>query len=287
MALVHHRICRDEYLQGELGSEIRHEYVVGNVYAMSGGTLNHQRVAANFLRFSKDQLAGEASFPIGIGFKLQVPLGRGEEAFYYPDGMIICVPVPGDALFTDSPSVVLEVLSPNTRRNDEVQKFRDYLTIPTLGTYILAETESPFLTLHRRDGTGFPRETLSGPDAILDLPEAGISIPLGELYRDVSCHPRQRFPREWSPSKICADGPHRVQRMTGGEGFRDQVRESTGGTTSPTAWPRTGPWPEGGSEIPEPERNPNARAALLGRSARVFFGRAFTWRFGSGGSFRG
>ncbi len=59
-------------------------------------------------------------------------LGGGDEAFYYPDGMIICVPVPGDALFTASPSVILEVLSPTTRRIDEVQKFRDYITIPTL-----------------------------------------------------------------------------------------------------------------------------------------------------------
>jgi hypothetical protein len=54
-----------------------------------------------------------------------------------------------------------------------------------LGTYILAETDSPLLTLHRRDSTGFRRETLSGPDAILDLPEAGISILLAELYRNV------------------------------------------------------------------------------------------------------
>lgn len=99
--------------------------------------------------------------------------------------MIICIPVPGDALFTDSPCVILEVLSPNTRRIDEVQKFRDYITIPTLGTCVLAETDSPLLTLHRRDGAGFRRETLSGPDAILDLPEAGITIPLAELYRDV------------------------------------------------------------------------------------------------------
>ena len=132
LAKEDNRISGEDYLQGELASEIRHEYVAGNVYAMSGGTLNQ-----------------------------------------------------GDALFTESPSVILEVLSPTTRRNDEVQKFRDYLTIPTLGTYILAETESPFLTLHRRDGAGFRRETLSGPDAILDLPEAGISIHLAELYRDV------------------------------------------------------------------------------------------------------
>lgn len=185
LAIADKRITREDYLQGELASEIRHEYVAGKVYAMSGGTLNHQRIAGNFLRAAGNQLAGKPCFPTGSDFKLLVPLGGGEQAFYYPDAMIICVPVPGDALFTDSPSVILEVLSPTTRRNDEVQKFRDYLTIPTLGTYILAETESLFLTVHRRDGAGFRRETLSGPDAILDLPEAGISIPLAELYRDV------------------------------------------------------------------------------------------------------
>ncbi|MGL4399945.1 MAG: Uma2 family endonuclease [Luteolibacter sp.] len=185
LAFADNRISRENYLQGELASEIRHEYVAGSVYAMSGGTLNHQRIAGNFSYLVRRQLAEKPCFPTGSDFKLLVPLGGGDEAFYYPDGMIICVPVPGDALFTDSPSVILEVLSPTTRRNDEVQKFRDYLTIPTLGTYILAEIESPFLTLHRREGASFRRETLSGPDAILDLPEVGISISLSELYRDV------------------------------------------------------------------------------------------------------
>jgi Uma2 family endonuclease len=179
------RISEEYYLQGELASEIRHEYVAGNVYAMSGGTLNHQRVAGNFFYLIRRQLAGKPCFPTGSDFKLRVPLSGGEQAFYYPDGMIICVPVPGDALFTDSPSVILEVLSPTTRRNDEVQKFRDYLSISNLSTYILAETESSFLTLHRRDGTGFRREVLSGPDATLDLPEVGVSLSLADLYRDV------------------------------------------------------------------------------------------------------
>lgn len=184
-AITDRRVTRDEYLEGELISEMRHEYVAGNVYAMSGGTLNHQRIAGNFMRIAGNQLAGKSCFPTGSDFKLNVNLGNGEEAFYYPDGMIICVPVPGNALFTDSPSVILEVLSPTTRRIDEVQKLRDYITIPALQTYILAETDAPLLTLHRRDGAGFRRETLSGPDAALELPEAGVTIPLAELYRDV------------------------------------------------------------------------------------------------------
>lgn len=186
LAVANHSVSRNDYLQGELVSETRHEYVAGHVYAMSGGTLNHQRVAGNFLRISGNQLAGKSCFPTGSDFKLHVSLGNGDEAFYYPDGMIICVPVAGDALFADAPSVILEVLSPSTRRNDEVQKFRDYLTIPSLQTYILAETEAPFLTIHRRDGDHFSREILSGADAVLELPEVGLSIPLAELYQGVS-----------------------------------------------------------------------------------------------------
>ena len=112
-------------------------------------------------------------------------IGEGGKGILGAGGMNVCVLVPGDSRFSDFPSVTPGGLGPATRRNDEVQKFRDYLTIPTLGTYILAETESPFLTLHRRDGTGFRRETLSGPDAILELPEVGISMPLAELYQDV------------------------------------------------------------------------------------------------------
>jgi Uma2 family endonuclease len=187
MSLAHtnRRISRDEFLEGELMSEIRHEYVAGNVYAMSGGTLNHQRIAGNFFHILRSQLAGKTCFPTGSDFKLRVPLGGGDEAFYYPDGMIICVPVTGSALFTDSPSVILEVLSPTTRRIDEVQKLRDYITIPLLETYILAETDSPLLIVHRRDGVGFRREMISGLDAVLELPEVEVSMPLAELYRAV------------------------------------------------------------------------------------------------------
>jgi hypothetical protein len=54
-----------------------------------------------------------------------------------------------------------------------------------LGTYVLAETDSPFLTLYRRDGVGFRREILFGPDAILVLPEADIAVWLAGLYQDV------------------------------------------------------------------------------------------------------
>jgi len=153
---------------------------------MSGGTMNHQRVVRNFMAIAWQALKGKSCSPVSSDFKIRVPLAGGDEAFYYPDAAIICVPVAGNAHFADSPSVILEGLSPSTRRNDEVQKYRDYITIPSLMTYILADSDRPFLTVHRRDGDTFRREVIADPGSSLDLPEVGISIPLKELYFEVS-----------------------------------------------------------------------------------------------------
>lgn len=173
-----------DYLEGEEISEIKHEYIAGRVYAMSGGTMAHQRIARNFLRHAGNQLSGKSCEPTGSDFKVHIDLGT-EEAFYYPDAMIICEPIPDAAHFTDSPTVILEVLSPSTRRNDEVQKFRDYITIPSLKVYLLAEADSQKVTIHRRRGEIFQRETIAGPYGVLELPEVEVSIRLADLYAEV------------------------------------------------------------------------------------------------------
>lgn len=64
-ALSRNYISWEEYHNGELASEIRHEYVAAKVYAMSGGTLNHQRIAENFVGMTGNQLVGKPCFPIG------------------------------------------------------------------------------------------------------------------------------------------------------------------------------------------------------------------------------
>lgn len=174
-----------EFLEGERHAEIKHEYLGGRVYAMSGGSLNHQQFALNFASAALRGLAGKPCRPTTSDFLVRIKLGN-DEVMYYPDAMILCHPTRGDEQFTTEPTVILEVLSPHTRRIDETQKLRDYLTIPTLQTYLLAETDSPTLTLYRRVGDSFERTLLSGLDATLDLPEVDLSIPLAELYQDVS-----------------------------------------------------------------------------------------------------
>ena len=184
LAIEETHLSVQDYLDGEKDSGIKYEYVAGRVYAMSGGTINHLTVAVNFARHSGNQMAGKSCRTFNSDLKVRIALGD-EFAFYYPDAAIVCKPLGGSDRFTDCPTVILEVLSPSTRRNDEVQKFRDYLTIPSLQVYILAEADSTKVTIYRRKGEKFHRETVAGTDAVLDLPEVEVSIHFTDLYRDV------------------------------------------------------------------------------------------------------
>ena len=178
-------ISREDYLAGELVADRKHEYVAGQVYAMAGGKANHQRVALAFSREAGNGLRGKPCEPFGSDFLVRVALGMNDEAFYYPDGMIVCEPVGGGDRFTDQPVVILEVLSKSTRRNDEVQKLRDYFTLPSLQVYLLAESDEAVVRVYRRGEEGFKLSLLSGMDEIVNLPEVDLRISMSELYRDV------------------------------------------------------------------------------------------------------
>ena len=178
-------ITPEEFLEGESRSDRKHEYLGGRVYAMSGGSLNHQQLALNFTSAAQRGLSGKSCRPTTSDFLVRIDLGR-DEVMYYPDAMILCHPTRGDEQYTTEPTVILEVLSPTTRRIDETQKLRDYLTIPSLQTCLLAETDSPTLTVYRRSGDSFKREILTGLEATLDLPEADLAITLADLYQDVT-----------------------------------------------------------------------------------------------------
>ena len=188
-------ISREDFLSGELISDVKHEMVAGHVYAMSGGSLNHQTVATNFTREAGNGLKGKPCRPTNSDFLLSIDLGNGDEALYYPDSMIVCQPMTGSDRLTDSPTVILEVLSHSTRRIDEVEKLRVYLKIPTVQNVILAESDFPDIRVYRRKETGFEIEVLSGMAQTLLLPEVDLAIPFTELFRDVDFENKEPLPK--------------------------------------------------------------------------------------------
>jgi Uma2 family endonuclease len=85
--------------------------------------------------------------------------------------------------------VIVEVISRRTRRIDEGEKKEAYLTIPSLGVYLLVEQDMPLVNVHRRAETGFEHEVYEGLDAVIPLPEIGVVLPLAELYSGVQFAP--------------------------------------------------------------------------------------------------
>lgn len=177
-------ISIDDYLQGELRSPVKHEYLGGTVYAMAGAPNVHNQIATNFLGSCHAQLRGQRCRPFNSDTKVRLRLPT-HTRFYYPDGMIVCQPNPPDDTFQDHPVVIAEVLSEATRRIDEGEKKDAYLTIPSLMAYLLIESDQPRVIVHRRTETTFAAEVYEGTDAVIPLPVEGCSLALAELYEGV------------------------------------------------------------------------------------------------------
>ena len=174
----------DDYLAGELASDVKHEYFGGVVYAMAGAKIIHNRVAGNFSISLGSRLRGRPCEPFNSDTKVRVQMSS-HTRFYYPDGMVVRDSNPPDLTFQDRPVVVAEVLSDSTRRLDEGEKREAYFTIPTLRVYLLIETDRPCVVAWRRGEQGFSAELYEGLESVIELSEIETQLPLAELYERV------------------------------------------------------------------------------------------------------
>ena len=183
-ALTLPHISIDDYLAGELTSEVKHEYLGGRVYMMAGGRIVHHEIAGNFFGSLYTRLKGKNCRPYNSDNKVRIQFSS-HTRFYYPDGLVVCHRSPPNQTYQDHPVVIAEVLSDSTRRTDEGEKREAYLTIPSLQVYLLIETDRPRVVVHRRGEHGFEAELHEGIDAVISLGEIEAELPLAELYERV------------------------------------------------------------------------------------------------------
>lgn len=183
-------ISVEDYLEGELHSPIKHEYLGGAVHAMAGARNAHNIIATNVLVALGSRLRGQPCQPFNSDTKIRIRLPT-HTRFYYPDVSVICDPNPQTDSFQDHPSVIFEVMSKTTRRIDSGEKKDAYLTIPSLAAYILLEQDSARAIVFRRSGNSFESEVYSGPSASIPLPEIDIELPLAEVYERVEFTPER------------------------------------------------------------------------------------------------
>ena len=178
-------ISVDEYLEGEVHANVKHEFIGGTVHAMAGATIRHNNICGNFYGHFFGKLRGKRCQPFNSDTKVRIEFPN-HTRFYYPDMMVVCDSNPETDHFQNQPVVVIEVLSESTRRTDVGEKKDAYLAIPSLKVLMLVEADKPSLVLYRRtpDG-GFSSELYEGLDAVVLLPEIEIELSLSEIYERV------------------------------------------------------------------------------------------------------
>jgi Uma2 family endonuclease len=177
----HPYVSVEEYLEGERDSQLRHEYVEGHVYAMAGASDEHNRIAGNIFSFLHAALRGKPCEPFINDMKARIP-PQLASAFYYPDVLVACDPTDKERYYRERPVVIVEVLSPQTRRTDEREKAIAYRLFPSVEVYLLVEQDRLRITALHRVDNDWRREVIQGRTAALKLECLGVEIPMERIY---------------------------------------------------------------------------------------------------------
>jgi Uma2 family endonuclease len=176
-------MTEDEYLEFERNSPMRHEYVNGVVYAMSGASLAHNRLIARLHIALQRRLRGG---PCEVFIQdLKLKLARGSDSvFYYPDLMVSCDHIGWYQEWVLNPRLVIEVVSSATKHIDRREKAMIYRKIDTIEEYAIVTQHSTQVTIHRRVDNWVPH-VVSDPDATVEFRSVAAAVPLAEIYENI------------------------------------------------------------------------------------------------------
>ncbi len=148
-ATPHSPLSIEEYLELEKTATVRHEYVAGEIHAMTGATRRHNRIIGNVSSLLWSAARGGPCRVSTETVKVRVR----DEAAYYPDVMVACAPEPDDPYVELEPCLLVEVISPSSEAIDRREKLAAYKSIPTLKAYLLVSQESRWVGVHPLDRT--------------------------------------------------------------------------------------------------------------------------------------
>lgn len=178
-------VTPEDYLKLEAQSPLRHEYVAGGVYAMTGASIRHNVIALNLAAALRAHLKTSPCRVFMEGVKLHV---ARDNAYYYPDVMVSCDPrlerLGADETAVDQPVVLIEVLSASTAGIDRREKMTAYRKLASLKEYVLVEQDERRVEVYRRVGdVGWEHIVLDAADA-LELPSLEFRLALAGIYED-------------------------------------------------------------------------------------------------------
>ena len=178
----------EEYLEFEHHSDIKHEYIDGEVYAIAGTTKAHNTISLNLAILFREKLKNSNFQTFMADIKVNI---SNKKLFFYPDIVVTCDDNDDvNAYDIKFPKVIVEVLSESTEKFDRGKKFQYYRTIPSLQEYILISSQEYLIECFRRTKNDlWTLQTYEGLNAILRIENLAIDAPLSEIYATLNFDP--------------------------------------------------------------------------------------------------
>jgi Uma2 family endonuclease len=176
------RMTYAEYLAAEGLAEIRHEFLNGDVWAMSGGTPEHSALAAAIIREIGNALLDRRCRVFTSDLRIRI----GETGLStYPDVAVVCGQVetaPEDADAVTNPIVLVEVLSDSTEAYDRGAKFAHYRRIASLQAYVLVSQAEPRLEVYGRTDAGLWLLSEARGGETIEIAPLGVTLDVSAVY---------------------------------------------------------------------------------------------------------
>jgi Uma2 family endonuclease len=185
------RFTPEEYFAWEEQQELRHEYINGEVYAMTGGTINHSRIAANFIGLLSAHLRGGSCEVLTSDGRINI---SESDDYVYPDLSVTCDERDRNTKnFISHPCLIVEVLSPSTEAYDSSTKtlcerggkFRRYSRSSSLRDYVLVNTDKMEIDLYHKNDLGEWFIINYGAGDSIELKSVDLVFPIEEVFRNI------------------------------------------------------------------------------------------------------
>jgi len=181
------KLTPEEYFAWEEKQLEKHELINGQVYAMSGGSVNHGRLAIRLTAMFDNHLENSGCIAGNSDIKINIVETRN---YTYPDASVTCDNRDKNTpnYFT-YPCLIVEVLSPSTEIYDRSGKFRLYRKNPVLQDYLLVSSTSIEMDLYHKNEAGDWLIINYQAGDNVELKSINLSFPIEQIYRNLDLTP--------------------------------------------------------------------------------------------------
>jgi Uma2 family endonuclease len=177
------RVTYSEYMAFTESAEMKHEFIAGQIVAMSGGTIAHGRLIGQLTGLIRESLVGRPCIVLPAEVRVRI---RTADRATYPDLHVVCAEVeadPDDPHAVINPTVIVEVLSDSTADADRGDKFAAYRRLRSLREYVLVSQHERRLDVYRRDGRRWILDEYGAGES-LRLDSIAVELAVDAVYVD-------------------------------------------------------------------------------------------------------